>query len=88
MHVGRLLKPGGRYLTVSFRETSKPFGVVGKYGNTPLGTVLYFSGEPDLERLLKKPFVIEELKTIGIKRKHAVHTAVHALCGKKPIAAD
>jgi SAM-dependent methyltransferase len=82
-NVCRLLKPGGRYLSVSFSEKSKQFGGIGKYRKTPLGTVLYFSGEPELNRLLRKSFVVEELKTIDIKGKHAVHTALYALCRKK-----
>ncbi|MGB3398831.1 MAG: class I SAM-dependent methyltransferase [Candidatus Deferrimicrobiaceae bacterium] len=82
-NVCRLLKPGGHYLSVSFSEKSKQFGGIGKYRKTPLGTVLYFSGEPELERLLKKRFVVEDLKTVDIKGKHAIHTAVYALCRKK-----
>lgn len=86
-NVGRLLQPGGRYLSVSFSEKSKQFGGVGKYRKTPLGTVLYFSGEPELERLLCKRFVVEDLKTVDIKGKHAVHTAVYARCRKKSATA-
>ena len=82
-NVCRLLKPRGQYLSVSFSETSKQFGGMGKYRKTPLGTVLYFSGELELERLLKKRFVVEDLKTVDIKGKHAIHTAVYALCRKK-----
>jgi 2-polyprenyl-3-methyl-5-hydroxy-6-metoxy-1,4-benzoquinol methylase len=81
-NVVRLLKPGGRYLTVSFSEKSKSFGGVGKYRKTPLGTVLYFSSEPELARLLNNRFVIEDLKTVDIQGKHAVHTSVYALCRK------
>jgi cyclopropane fatty-acyl-phospholipid synthase-like methyltransferase len=87
-NASRLLKPGGRYLSVSFSEKSKQFGGAGKYRKTPLGTVLYFSGETELKRLLKERFVVEDLKTVDIKGKHAVHTAVYALCRKKPAAAD
>lgn len=86
-NVGRLLQPGGRYLSVSFSEKSKQFGGVGKYRKTPLGTVLYFSSEPELERLLSKRFVVEDMKTVDIKGKHAVHTAVYARCRKKSATA-
>lgn len=82
-NVCRLLKPGGHYLSVSFSEKSKQFGGIGKYRKTPLGTVLYFSSEPELECLLKNHFVVEELKTVDIKGKHAIHAAVYALCRKK-----
>ena len=82
-NVCRFLKPAGRYLSVSFSERSRQFGGVGKYRKTPLGTVLYFSNESELESLLRNHFVIEDLKTIDIRGKHAVHTAVYALCRKK-----
>ena len=82
-NVWKLLKPVGRYLSVSFSEKSKQFGGIGKYRKTPLGTVLYFSSESELECLLKNQFVIEALKTIDIKGKHAVQTAIYALCRKK-----
>lgn len=82
-NVFRFLKPAGRYLSVSFSEKSKQFGGVGKYRKTPLGTVLYFSSESELECLLRNHFVIEDLKTIDIRGKHAVHTAVYALCRKR-----
>lgn len=82
-NVCKLLKSGGHYLSVSFSEKSRQFGGVGKYRKTPLGTVLYFSSESELESLLKNHFVIEDLKTIDIRGKHAVHTAVYALCRKK-----
>lgn len=82
-NVCRLLKPGGHYLSVSFSEKSKQFGGIGKYRKTPLGTVLYFSCESELERLLKRRFVIEDLKTVDIKGKDAIHAAVYALCRKK-----
>jgi 2-polyprenyl-3-methyl-5-hydroxy-6-metoxy-1,4-benzoquinol methylase len=82
-NVCKLLKSGGHYLSVSFSEKSKQFSGVGKYRKTPLGTVLYFSSESELECLLKNHFAIEDLKTIEIRGKHAVHTAVYALCRKK-----
>jgi SAM-dependent methyltransferase len=87
-NVSRLLRPGGRYLSVSFSEKSGQFGGAGKYRKTPLGTVLYFSGEPELERLLEKRFVVEDLKTVDVRGKHAVHAAVYALCRKKPAGTD
>ena len=82
-NVWRLLKPGGLYLSVSFSERSRQFGGVGKYRKTPLGTVLYFSSESELDLLLRKRFVVEELKTVDIPGKHAIHTAVYVRCRKE-----
>ena len=39
-----LLRPGARYLSVSFSDQD-PWLEGGKYRKTPLGTLLYFSGQ-------------------------------------------
>jgi SAM-dependent methyltransferase len=77
-NVDRLLVPGGRYLSVCFSEADPQFGGVGKYRKTGLGTVLYFSSEAELASLFRKRFRIEELNTVDIAGKHAVHKAVCA----------
>lgn len=81
-NVWKLLKPEGRYLSVSFSEDSPGFGGVGKYRRTPLGTVLYFSGEAELESLLSRRFVVEDLKSIELKGKNAPHKAIYAFSRK------
>ena len=73
------LNPEGRYLSVCFSEDSPQFGGSGKYRETPLGTVLYFSSERELRKLFEPCFHIEELKTIQIMGKRAPHLAVYAL---------
>ncbi|HWR59922.1 MAG TPA: class I SAM-dependent methyltransferase [Thermodesulfovibrionales bacterium] len=81
-NVYRLLKPGGKYLSVCFSEASLQFGGKGKYRTTPLGTVLYFSSEDEM-RSLFSPFVeIEELKTVDIEGKFDFHKAIYALLRK------
>jgi SAM-dependent methyltransferase len=77
-NVHRLLRDDGRYLSVCFSEESPQFGGSGKYRKTPLGTVLYFSSEREMELLFKKWFVIRDLKTIDIRGKNAVHKAIYA----------
>jgi 2-polyprenyl-3-methyl-5-hydroxy-6-metoxy-1,4-benzoquinol methylase len=78
-NVYNLLNPGGTYLTVSFGEKDPSFGGVGKYRKTPMGTVLYFSSEYELEKLFMTFFNIEVLKTIEIRGKPAPHMAVYGL---------
>jgi SAM-dependent methyltransferase len=82
-NVHRLLHADGLYLSVCFSEDSPQFGGSGKYRKTPLGTVLYFSSEREMELLFKRCFVIRDLKTIDIKGKNAVHKAIYALMKKR-----
>jgi methyl halide transferase len=78
-NVHRLLRPRGTYFSVCFSEEDPQFGGAGKYRKTQLGTVLYFSSEGEIESLLADRFVIEELKTIDVRGKHAAHRAVCVL---------
>lgn len=77
-NVRRLLRPGGKYLSVCFSESDPCFGGVGKYRKTRLGTVLYFSSLDELKRLFEQFFEIEELKTITVKGKGVEHIANYA----------
>jgi SAM-dependent methyltransferase len=78
-NVYRLLMTQGRYLSVCFSEASTQFGGVGKYRKTPIGTVLYFSNEAEIESLFGRLFFLEELKSVDIKGKHGVHKAIYTL---------
>ncbi len=82
-NVARLLRPGGRYLSVCFSEMSPRFGGTGKYRKTPLGTVLYFSSEAEMVSLFEPLFVIDELSTVDIAGRAATHRAVRALMTKR-----
>lgn len=82
-NVFRLLPPQGIYLSVSFSEKSARFGGTGKYRKTPLGTVLYFSSEAEMISLFEPRFVLEELRTVDIPGKSALHTAIYALMSKR-----
>jgi len=82
-NVQRLLKPQGHYLSVCFSEESTQFGGLGKYRKTPIGTVLYFSNEAEIESLFCRLFFVEELKSIEIKGKKGVHKAIYALMKRK-----
>jgi 2-polyprenyl-3-methyl-5-hydroxy-6-metoxy-1,4-benzoquinol methylase len=82
-NVQRLLKPQGHYLSVCFSEESTQFGGFGKYRKTPIGTVLYFSNEAEMESLFCRLFFVEELKSIEIKGKKGVHKAFYAFMRRK-----
>jgi len=60
------LKPGGSYLSLCFSEKDPQFGGTGKYRETRLGTILYFSSETELRDLFKPYFRIEELNTVQV----------------------
>ena len=79
----RILKPGGKHLSVCFSEKDKQFGRTGKYRETHLGTILYFSSEEEIRALYEPFFNIIELKTIEIRGKYAPHFAVSAFMERK-----
>jgi SAM-dependent methyltransferase len=82
-NVRRILKSGGKYLSVCFSERDTGFGGSGKYRETSLGTVLYFSSEKELEALFSMFFTILDLKTVEIKGRFAKHLAVCVFMEKK-----
>lgn len=77
------LNPKGRYLSLCFSEDDPQFGGSGKYRETPLGTVLYFSSEDELRDLFSPSFSIEELKTIEVSGKFGPHWAIYAFMQRK-----
>jgi len=82
-NVYRILNPKGKYLSVCFSEKEVEFGGSGKYRETRLGTILYFSSEDELRDLFKPYFNIKKLKTIGIRGKRATHRANYAFMERK-----
>jgi len=82
-NVHRILNPGGRYFSICFSEENPQFGGAGKYRETPIGTVLYFSSEDEIRELFEPYFQIDELTTITISGKYAPHLAIFALMTKK-----
>jgi SAM-dependent methyltransferase len=82
-NVHRLLRPGGRYLSVCFSEDDESFGGEGKYRTTPLGTQLYFSSEKEVRALFEPFFHIEAVSTEEIRGKEGFHRAIKALMKKK-----
>lgn len=82
-NVYRILNPGGKYLSVCFNEKDSQFGGSGKYRETRIGTILYFSSEDELRDLFEPYFNIKELKTIEISGKFSPHIANYAFMEKK-----
>ncbi len=82
-NVQELLGSKGRYLSLCFSEKDGGFGGTGKYRETTLGTLLYFSSEEELEELFEPYFRIDELRTIEISGKAASHLAVYAFMEKR-----
>jgi len=82
-NVYRILNPSGKYLSVCFSEKDPQFGGSGKYRETPLGTILYFSSEEELRDLFDPYFSIKELKTIEIIGKSGPHLANYAFAERK-----
>jgi len=82
-NVHRILNPGGKYLSVCFSEKDPQFGGSGKYRETPLGTILYFSSEDELRGLFDPYFNVRESKTIEISGKFAPHLANYAFMERK-----
>ncbi|MFC1729392.1 class I SAM-dependent methyltransferase [candidate division KSB1 bacterium] len=82
-NVYRKLNPDSSYYSLCFSEKNRQFGGSGKYRETPIGTVLYFSSENELKELFEPYFMIEELKTIQIKGKYGPHEAVYAFMRRK-----
>ncbi len=81
--VHKILKTGGNYLSVCFSENDRGFGGSGKYRETSLGTVLYFSSEKELEDLFSGLFTILELKTVEVQGRFDRHLAVFAFMERK-----
>lgn len=73
--VSRLLRPGGRYLSLCFHDNDPQFSGTGKYRTTQIGTVLYFSSEEELRDLFSPYFTILELQAVTIRGKWGDHVA-------------
>jgi SAM-dependent methyltransferase len=82
-NVHRILNPEGKYLSVCFSENDAGFGGSGKYRETSLGTILYFSSEAELKELFERRFTILEMKTTDVKGRFTHHVAVYVFMERK-----
>lgn len=78
-NVRRMLRPGGRYLSVCFSEDEpESFAGVGKFRTTRIGTTLYFSSEEEIRELFEPGFLLEDLRTVEVPGKLHPHVAILA----------
>jgi SAM-dependent methyltransferase len=75
-NVARMLRPGGRYLSVCFSERDRTFDGEGHYRQTRIGTHLYFSCEDEMRALFAPLFAIERLETVEVEGKTERHTVI------------
>ncbi len=74
-NVHDMLRPNGTYLSLCFSEEDPEFGGKGKFRETPLGTMLYFSSKEELKELFNPLFHVLELNTVEIPGKFKPHLA-------------
>jgi len=83
-NVHRMLRPGGRYLSVCFSEEDAfRFEGEGKYRTTSIGTRLYFSSEQELRDLFDPLFRIQELRAVEVAGRRGPHSALMALMTRR-----
>jgi SAM-dependent methyltransferase len=77
-NVAALLRPGAKVLSACFSELDRSFKGQGKYRETPIGTVLYFSSEAEIRALFEPFYKILDLKTVEVEGKMSPPKAVFA----------
>jgi len=75
--------PNAVYFSVCFAESDPQFGGMGKYRSTTIGTLLYFSSESEIEKLVSPYFSILDLKTITISGKFGTHNAIYLVAKRR-----
>ena len=83
-NVCRLTRQHATYFSVCFSDGDPQFGGHGKTRKTPLGTLLYFSSEDEIQDLVSPHFHILELKTMEVAAKFGgTHKAIYVLCERR-----
>lgn len=82
-NVHKVLKKGGKYLSVCFSDEDPCFGGIGKVRKTPLGTTLYFSSIDEIRDLFEPLFKLIEIKTLEVPGMPKPHLAIYAFMEKK-----
>lgn len=79
----RMLRDGGRYVSVCFSERDTTFEGRGRYRETHIGTRLYFSSEDEVRALFDPLFDIEALDTVLVEGKAGPHTVIRTLMTRR-----
>lgn len=82
-NVSRILNPKGKYLSLCFSEKDTGFEGAGKYRNTDMDGVIYFSSEYELRELFETHFRIIELQAVEISGKFDSHIFNYVFMEKK-----
>ena len=84
-NVCSLLKPGGKYLSVSFSEADKQFGSPpeGKLRKSPLGPTIYCADIDELENFFSPHFKISTKEITRIPGRQGEHTVNHLFMEKR-----
>jgi SAM-dependent methyltransferase len=82
-NVSRILNPKGKYLSLCFSEKDTYFEGTGKFRETKIGSVLYFSSEDELKKLFTPYFQIIDLRTLEINGKFGAHVFNYVFMERK-----
>ncbi len=71
--VHKVLRPGGKYLSMCFNEKDTAFEGTGKYRKTRFGGTVYLSSEQELRNLFGRFFKIIDFRVLEIVGKVMTH---------------
>lgn len=82
-NVHRVLKLGGKYVSLCFNEKDVAFEGTGKYRGTHLGTAVYLSSEKELREFFGRFFRIIDFRVLAIQGKIMTHVFNYCFMERK-----